>query len=48
MPKIAKGDPRFMRKRVEYHSDGEEEEIELIDGTSGMSLDSKMFHTAGF
>jgi len=48
MPKIAKGDPRWKRERWEYYSDGEEEELELVDATDKMSLDSKMFQTAGF
>jgi hypothetical protein len=48
MPKIAKGDPRWKRERWEYYSDGEEEELELMDATDKMGLDSKMFQTAGF
>jgi hypothetical protein len=48
MPHIAKNDPRFLRKRVEYYSDGDEEEVELAEDTGKMMLGSNMFQTAGF
>ena len=48
VPHIAKGDPRFLKKRIEYYSDGDEEDIELDDGVGKMDINSKMFRTAGF